>query len=194
MINLLQAINQIVPLNDVEVQLLRSLVSERNYLKNQVVREQNVIERHIYFVQSGLLCGMYEQHDKEVVNWFCAENQFITSIKSFHNQAPSLDRIVALEDTRVYKLNYSDINRSFTEHPVFERFVRILMQQSYITLEERTMSLQCSLARDRYENFVSSNRSLMQRISLGHLASYLGISQETLSRVRGSKRSCLISA
>ena len=194
MINLIHAINQIVPLKEADVQQLRSLVSERNYSKNQVVREQNVIEKHIYFVQSGLLCGMYEQQDREVVNWFCAENHFITSIKSFHSQAPCLDRIVALEDTRVYKLNYSDINRNFTNHPVLERLIRILMQQSYIVLEERTMSLQCSLARDRYEKFVSSNRPLMQRISLGHLASYLGISQETLSRVRRSKRPCLLSA
>ena len=191
MISLLQAINQIVPLNDLEVLKLSAMVSTTTYFKNQVVRKQNKVERYIYFVESGLLCGMYEQQEKEIVNWFGTENQFITSIRSFHSQAPSFDKIVALEDTHLCKLKYSDISELFLEHPVFERFIKILVQQSYIALEERTMSLQSSLAKDRYEDFVKLNRSLMQRISLGHLASYLGISQETLSRVRGSKRPCL---
>lgn len=182
--NLLQVISQFVSLNEEEIAQMSSLITYTTFAKNETLREVNRVEEHIYFVESGLLCGMFNQNRREVINWFCDQNEFITSLNSFNTQTPSFEKVVALEESRVYRIHYDDLHKLFAIYPVFERLARVLTQRYYVSLEERSLALQCLTAKERYEELVRLKPKLVQRISLGQIASYLGISQETLSRVR----------
>lgn len=184
---LIEEINRIIPLDEIATSKISSVVSQTIILKDDFLLKQDTTEKYLYFIETGLLCGIIFKPEKTLINWFATENEFVTSLYSFITQKPSFESIVALEDSELYKIRHDDLQKIFLEIPAFERLGRILTEQYYVQLEERTLSFQYQSARQRYDNFVQSYPSLLQRISLGQLASYLGISQETLSRVRAKK-------
>jgi CRP-like cAMP-binding protein len=106
---------------------------------------------------------------------------------SFIIQKPSYESIEALENCLVYEITYENLQLLYKQISGFEKLGRILTEQYYIQLEERTLSLQYLSANEKYKQFLEKDPELYQRISLGQLSSYLGISQETLSRVRAKK-------
>jgi CRP-like cAMP-binding protein len=92
--------------------------------------------------------------------------------------------VQALEETEVIEIPYSVLQHLYKIFPETERLGRIITENYYIKLEERFLSLQFKTAKERYQKLLNSKPSLIQRVSLGQIASYLGITQETLSRIR----------
>jgi CRP-like cAMP-binding protein len=138
----------------------------------------------IYFVESGLLRGYYYQDDKEITNWFTREGEFATNFYSFITKVPSSETIEAVEDCEMIQVPYANLQQLYRDYPETERLGRILTENYYIRLEERLLGLQFTTAKERYENLMKNNPGLILRAQLGHIASYLGITQETLSRIR----------
>ena len=89
-----------------------------------------------------------------------------------------------MEDSVLTQVSFSALQQLYIQFPETERLGRIITENYYIKLEERLLSLQFKTAKERYQNFQLSKPSLLQRTSLGQIASYLGITQETLSRIR----------
>ncbi len=138
----------------------------------------------LFFVEKGLLRGYYFDDGKEITNWFAGEGEFATCFYSFVAQKPSSEMVQALEDCELIKLSYKSLQDLYKRFPETERIGRIIVENYYIKLEERLLSIQFKTAKERYSNLVSTNPSLLQRASLGQIAAYLGITQETLSRIR----------
>ena len=103
---------------------------------------------------------------------------------SFISKKPSAETIQALEDCEVQQLSYAALQNLYIHFPETERIGRIITESYYIKLEERMLNMQFKTAKERYDKLLRSNASLLQRASLGQIASYLGITQETLSRIR----------
>jgi CRP-like cAMP-binding protein len=89
-----------------------------------------------------------------------------------------------LEDCELIQIPYSHLQQLYNDFPETERIGRILTENYYVKLEGRLMSLQFTSAKERYELLMTNNPSIIQRAPLGYIASYLGITQETLSRIR----------
>ena len=123
------------------------------------------------------------QDGKEITTWFASENDAVTSMYSFITQKPSYETIEVLEDCILYEINYENVQLLLKKYPEFNLIGRLLTEKYYIKLEERTMSLQFQSATERYLKLLQQPQ-LLQKASLGMIASYLGISQETLSRIR----------
>lgn len=138
----------------------------------------------LYFVEKGLLRGYYFDEGKEITNWLAQEGEFATSLYSLVASKPSPETIQALEDCVLIQLPYSSLQNLYLKFPETERLGRIITETYYVKLEERLLNIQFKTAKERYQNFVLSKPSLLQRTSLGQIASYLGITQETLSRIR----------
>ena len=139
---------------------------------------------HLYFIEKGLLRGYYFDEDKEITNWFAQENEFATCFYSFISKEPSLETIQTLEDCQLIQLSYTALQNLYTRFPETECIGRLITENYYMKLEGRMLSLQFKTAKERYENLFDKNPSLLQRASLGQIATYLGITQETLSRIR----------
>ena len=120
----------------------------------------------------------------KITSWFAQENEFATCFYSFITNTTSFEIIEALEDCSMIKISYSDLQNLYIKFPETERVGRIITENYYIKLEERIINIQFKTAKERYQKLVESKSSLLQRASLGHIASYLGISQEALSRIR----------
>ncbi len=177
---------------------LSSIITVSDALRNEIasftlaktVKKGHLITRNgdrcpnLYFVESGLMRGYYYNDDKEITNWFAREGEFATSFYAFITQAPAFENIEALENCELTQLPFDRLQQLYTSFPETERIGRLLTESYYIKLEGRLLGLQFTTAKERYDNLVKSNPLLVQRAPLGQIASYLGITQETLSRIR----------
>jgi CRP-like cAMP-binding protein len=139
----------------------------------------------LYFLQQGALRGSYLLEGKEVTHWFAFENDFVTSFHSFITSAPSVETIQLLEGSVLWSISKEQLTQLMNQYHEVERLVRIAYETYYIRLEERFVNAQFKTASERYQALLQQSPHILERVPLGHIASYLGISQETLSRIRG---------
>jgi CRP-like cAMP-binding protein len=152
--------------------------------KNEYLLKEGKICRHLYFLEKGVLRGFYTLEEKEITHWFGFENDFVTSFHSFITAEPSVENIQLLESCMLWRIAKEKLTALFDRYHEIERLVRIVNEKYYIRLEERYVNAQFKTAAERYENLLLQSPHIIERVSLGHIASYLGISQETLSRIR----------
>lgn len=153
--------------------------------KNEFLITEGKVCRQLYFLEQGCLRGFYNLDGKEVTHWFGFENDFVTSFHSFTTQEPAVENIQLMEGCVLWAISKETLTRLFDQYNEVERLVRIAYEKYYIRLEERFVNSQFRTATERYENLVQQAPHVLERVSLGYIASYLGISQETLSRIRG---------
>ena len=152
--------------------------------KNEFLLTQGNVCRHLYFLENGALRGFYNLDGKEITHWFGFEKDFVTSFHSFITGEPAVENIQLLEGCTLWSIAKETLTNLFNHHHDIERLVRIAYEKYYIRLEERYVNAQFKSATERYEELVAQTPHILERVSLGFIASYLGISQETLSRIR----------
>ena len=144
------------------------------------------IGRHFYFIESGLTRTYYVKEGKDVTDWLSPENSFAVSIVSFITHQPDRRGIELLEPSVLWAISNQDIENLYKQHHDIERLGRLLMSHGVVQLQQRFDDLHFATAAERYQKLIAIHPSLINRVPLGMIASYLGITQETLSRVRSS--------
>ncbi len=182
--NLLTHISNYYPLSNDAQSALHDCFEKISLSKHEFLLTEGQVCRHLYFLESGALRGYYDLDGKEITHWFGFENDFITSFHSFITQQPAVENIQLLEGSILWKISKEELTKLFNQYHEIERLVRIVYEKYYIRLEERFVNAQFKSAKERYEQLLSQAPHILERISLGFIASYLGISQETLSRIR----------
>jgi len=182
--SLVKHLSSIISISESLKEEINSISKKISVAKGQVIIDKNERCDQLFFVEKGLLRGYYFDEDKEITNWFSQEEEFATCFYSFIANKPSFEIIQTLEDCELIQLNYSELQNLYKKFPETERIGRIITENYYIKLEERILNLQFKTAKERYQKLVSVKPSLLQRATLGQIASYLGITQETLSRIR----------
>jgi len=148
-----------------------------------LITEAKVCDQ-IYFLEKGCLRGYYNLDTKEISYWFAFEHSFVTSYFSFITRKPGIENIQLLEDCTLWSVSYERLQHLYETHPDMERLGRIMHERYYVMLEERFVSNHFKEARERYDNLITQAPHILQRVPLRYIASYLGITQETLSRIR----------
>lgn len=154
------------------------------FSKNDFLLKEGKVCRHLYFLEKGALRGFYTVDGKEISYWFSFENDFVTSFHSFITGNPAIENIQFLEGSIIWAISKNNLTMLINEYHDIERLVRIAYEKYYIRLEERFIGAQFKSAAERYENLLLQSPHIIERVPLGYIASYLGISQETLSRIR----------
>ena len=152
--------------------------------KNECLLTEGQVCRHLYFLEEGALRGFYNLDGKEITHWFGFEKDFVTSFHSFITHEPAVETIQLLEGSTLWRISKETLTELFNHYHEIERLVRIAYEKYYIRLEERFVNAQFKTATERYEDLLLHTPYILERVPLGHIASYLGISQETLSRIR----------
>jgi len=163
---------------------LQNCFAELVLTKNEYLITEGNICRHLYFLERGALRGYYNLDGKEITHWFGFANDFVTSFHSFITQQPAVENIQLLEGSILWSISKDTLNDLFKQFPEIDRLVRIAYEKYYIRLEERFVNAQFKTATELYENLLTQTPHIIERVPLGYIASYLGISQETLSRIR----------
>ncbi|GMQ30339.1 Crp/Fnr family transcriptional regulator [Algoriphagus confluentis] len=139
---------------------------------------------HLYFVIDGSLRSFYLKDDKDVTVSFTLKGEFTTSMYSFISRNPSYENIEAMETTRLARIHHQDLMGLFDLYQSLERVYRLLLEQYYISLEEQLVFAKFKSAKDRYLELMENRPKIIQKASVGQIASYLDMSIETLSRIR----------
>ncbi len=141
----------------------------------------------LYLVTSGLLRSFHRVKTKDVTAYFALENGIVGAIDSIVYDRPSRYGIEALEDSEFFALEYAALEDFLARHPQHERLARQVTLALYVDLVERFEGMLFLSAKERYDHLLERYPGITQRVGLGHIASYLGMTQETLSRVRGQR-------
>jgi CRP-like cAMP-binding protein len=171
-------------LSDPALKSLGAGLTQVELTKGAFLMTEGKVCQHVYFLEKGCLRGFYNLDGKEVSHWFAFENNFVTSFFSFITRKPAIENIQTLEDCVLWAITYEKLQKLYEQHHDLERLGRIMHERYYVMLEERFVSNHFKEARERYENLVGQSPHILQRVPLGYIASYLGITQETLSRIR----------
>jgi len=163
---------------------LNSVLKQEQHSKKSLLLKAGHIARRIYFVEKGFVRAFYHKNDSAYTTWFMGQNEFIISVYSFFSQKPSFENIEILEDSTLLSITWEQLQDIYKKFPEFNITGRIITEQYYIRSEERTIELQTLTAQQRYQKLIGTYPQILQKASLGQIASYLGIKQETLSRIR----------
>ena len=186
--NFVEYLNSYVPLPEIVADELLRKSRKQQLPKHYLLSEAGEVCQKLYFVEKGLVRWFYyNEEGKDITDSFGGENSFITAFDSFFQRKPSRYFIELLEDSTVYSMTYDDLNDAFEKHREVEKVGRLVLIQILEQTLEKNAALQFHSARERYEFISEKYPDLLQRVSLGHIASYLGITQETLSRIRGKR-------
>jgi CRP/FNR family transcriptional regulator, anaerobic regulatory protein len=185
---LLHYFQQLMPLNNEEKQLVIELFKPRLYRKRQYVLQEGDVCNHFNFIVRGCL-RMYKIDDKGNTHilQFAAENWWLSDIGSFHERKPSDLNIDALEDSMVLQISHENLLFLYTHAPKFDRIFRVLIENSFVSLQKRLLQNISSTAEGRYLSFLESYAQLSNRLPQTQIASYLGITPEFLSRLRNKQ-------
>ena len=184
---LFQHFSQYIDLSDDLKNEIINRVKEQTFKKGELVLDASKICTHSFFIQKGLLRLYFIKDGKEVSEYFSSEGEWVNSPRSFRQRKPDIYYIDAIESTAVFCLHVNDLVYLFDHFPQMERYARLSMGSTFGHFLERITSMRFTTAKEKYEHFRKTYHDIYHRIPLGMVASYLGFTQETLSRIRAEK-------
>lgn len=182
--NIISFLNSIFPLSRGVQQYLSSCLLSKDFNKKQLLLKRGSIAKEIYFIESGFVRSFYMSREKEITAWFMKEGDVVISVESFFRQVASQESIQAIEDTTVVYISYSDLMYMYNHFPEFNFIGRVLTEKYYMLSEQRLHSIRMQQAGERYQYLLNHHPEIIQRAPATYIASYLGITLETLSRVK----------
>jgi CRP-like cAMP-binding protein len=180
-------IQSITPLSENSWNLLQPSLIERNFKKRELLVKEGQVCQSIFFIVEGSCKSFHNLDGKEINTAFHFENDFVTNIQSLTSQQPSTSSLKALEKTTVVILNKNKLLAAYSASHEIESFGRKVLELLLTRQTLHTESFKLLAPKQRFEHLVATQPDLLQRVSLTQLASYLGISRESLSRFRSAR-------
>ena len=155
--------------------------------KDHLLLREHTISDYIYYIEKGVARIYYYKDRKEITEWLALEDQFFLSITSFFNRAPSHLIIQAIQPSLVYGIHHDQLMKLASQYHDVERLLRKMVTSSLILSQDRMRSIQFETAQQRYQKLLQHSPQIIQQVPLSYIASFLGITLETLSRIRAQK-------
>ncbi|OAB79559.1 Crp/Fnr family transcriptional regulator [Cochleicola gelatinilyticus] len=162
-----------------------SVISERKIRKKSWLIQPGEIVSNEYFVVSGCLKAYYldDKGDEHIIQ-FAIENWWISDFEAFFTRIPAQLYVEAIEDSELLEIHLDTLEELYRRIPKFERFFRLKTTAAFVSLRQRILSSLQKNSRERYLEFCMAYPQIEQRVANYHIANYLGIKPESLSRIR----------
>ncbi|MEO9531148.1 MAG: Crp/Fnr family transcriptional regulator [Crocinitomicaceae bacterium] len=170
--------------NAEDLQIIGALFKETSYEKGDMLLMEGKKCDQLSFVQSGYVRMFHFHEDREITQWISSKGHFTTDLTSFIYEKPSRLTIQALSDSIVYSISKSDYLKIGELVSQWHELEKMFIIKCFITLEERVYSHLAMTAEERYQYFFENNKELFNHVPLQYIASLLGMSPETFSRIR----------
>lgn len=171
-------------ISDDDLQKILDVFKLQHYEKNKKIINEGEITNHLYFIFKGLVRVYYYKSGKELIDWFAEEGYFFGNLYSYILQKPGIDIYETMEETIVLKASYADLQSLYKESHEIDSLARRIMELYYVKYVERVHNIKGLPAEEKYEAFLKNYESCSNRIPLKFVANYLGITSETISRIR----------
>lgn len=186
--NLETTISTLIPADDATLHAVQQAFHSAHLPKNDLVFPMGTVAKHIFYLEKGLArMFYYNEAGKDITYAFFSEGNFMAPSESFLEKKPSVYSIELVEDAELRYVSSDGLDRLLAQYPVLEKIKSHILAHFLFQANRRIVALQFQNAQQRYETLETDQGNILQRAPLGHIASYLGITQETLSRIRARK-------
>lgn len=182
--SLIQYFNNYVTLTNDEINFIKDNTSIQRVPKNQFLLQEGKVAQAFYFIMEGSARLFYVSKGEEKTAYFYTENMFVSSYQSFTKQVPSEHNITTTEDSQLIIFDFMTVQKFIQFSSTFEQLARIMMEEELSAYQKMISSFITKNAEERYTDLVDEKPDLIQRIPQHQIATYLGVSAETLSRIR----------
>ena len=182
--NIDEIIDRIYPLPTSSKESLKQNITEVNHPKGFCLMEADKVIPYIYFLRTGIARAYASTENNDITFWFGTEGEPIVSMKSYVDEKPGYESIELLEDCNLYQLETKKLKQLFNKDIHIANWGRKFAERELVKTEELIISRQYKTALERYKDLLKEKPHLLQRVQLGHIASYLGMTQVSLSRIR----------
>jgi CRP-like cAMP-binding protein len=182
--SLLSALNELYPLSPEAEQYLRDHVTSCTVAKRKLLLKEGMTCENIYFIMKGALRGYIREGSKDITTWITVENELVSSILSLDERIKAIENIQALEKCELLSLTLAELEVMYERFPETNILARKILQRYYADAEQRAFIARLTKAENKYRHFLKRHQVLSNRIPLKYVASYLGVTLETLSRIR----------
>ena len=173
-----------INLTDEIYELFLNIATRKESKKNQILFSPNRVTKKIIFIEKGLFRGYKIIDGKDYTHHFYFSNWFATDFKSFLTSKPSDIYIETLTETIYYEFNKKDLLNLYENHHQLEKLGRIIAERAYLSTVEKLSEMQTRGLKERYKSLVKKNPELFQKVPQKHIASYLGVLEQSLSRIK----------
>ncbi|WP_373398301.1 Crp/Fnr family transcriptional regulator [Algoriphagus halophilus] len=181
-----QLIDRIYLLPESSKQKLKNNTKEVFYPKGHILLKADRVEEKLYFIKKGVVRAFAKTPDQEITFWFGKEGDTALSMKSFVGNQKGYEDIELLEDSELFQIDALNLQQLFKEDIHIANWGRKYAENELLKTEERLISRLLLNATERYLELINNDPTLIQRVQLRYIASYLGITQVSLSRIRAS--------
>jgi CRP-like cAMP-binding protein len=172
------------PLSDGIIDYFKKHSYSCSFRKGKLLLKAGQVCEHIYFIKKGAVRGFIKEGAKDITTWITAENEVVSSISALDMKTPAMENMQAIENCELLALTYDDFQSLYILFPEFNIVARKILQKYYQDAEGRAFIVRLTNAEKKYRLFITRYGHLANRIPLKYIASFLGITLETLSRVR----------
>ena len=187
-----EIINQRYAMPDASLDRLQQCLTEVSYPKGFRVLECGKVEKDIFFIKQGIKQGIVRAYTsvdgKEITFWVGKEGATLVSMKGYVNDEPGYETMELMEDSVLYVLKRKKLKELFSEDLHIANWGRRYAEMELLATEERLISMLSAIASERYKELLEKEPDLLQRLPLGSIATYLGVTQASLSRIRAKVR------
>jgi CRP-like cAMP-binding protein len=184
---LLEYLHEHLNLSEEFSEKLDALFRHQYVKKGEILFRPESFSQRIIFIEKGLIRTYYLKDGKDITYLFLSEKSFLAPIECVFYNKPAPYGWEALENCEIRIAPYKDFEMFFSQIPGMEKFIRLLLTNVLHTVAGKLYSIQFQTALDRYKSLIESQPDILLRAPLGHVASYLGITQQTLSVIRSVK-------
>jgi CRP-like cAMP-binding protein len=177
-------IERITPLTDTEFEYVLSHFTSKKTRKHQfLIQEGDLVHQEFFVLKGCLKAYSVDEEGKEHILQFAIEDWWISDFEAYNRHTPATLHVDCIEDCEVLSLTYENREKLCAEMHKMEHFFRKISHAGYVALQQRILCLLSSTAKERYDRLLEQYPHLFQRVPKSVIASYLGVSRETLSRL-----------
>lgn len=168
-----------------EAQEIVANFQQRKLSKGEFLIKENQISDDYFYLEKGLMrTFLYDLEGNEITTDFFVENSIVFDVTCFFNRVRSEVNVQAVTDCTGYRISYEVLNTLFHNKPAFRDFGRAVLVKGFIASKKRSYAMINKTAEERYRSLLASNAEILKYAQLKHIASYLGVTDSTLSRLR----------
>lgn len=180
-------IRQFVQPTEAQLATFLDLITVEHYQKGDYLLKAGDVCPKIWFINDGIARHFFVNGEQEGTVWFSFANDLLTEVYGFTQQKPAVHNIIAVTDLDVLAMSYQDLQRMYAQEAIWERFGRLTNEQYILKLIARSYMLLFKSGKEKYDEFISQSPEILQNIPLHQIADFIGVSFETLSRIRAKR-------
>lgn len=182
--NIISSMRKLYPVSDDAIALLASNLTVQLFAPKEIIMRAEHRYKKTFLIEQGITRSFFLVNGRDITNWFSIEGYFAGGSLDQYQNKPSFENIEALEQVKAYSIPISTLNELYDKNIDLANWARVLHQEIFLMMQALRIDRLNLSAKERYDKFRQENPEICNRVNLGHIASYLGITLPTLSKIR----------